>query len=63
MLAARAQKLTGNGAKPTIVLDQLGSMSVAPLAPHLEQRADRRSMSLDVSGPQRMTRGAIAIGA
>jgi hypothetical protein len=56
-------KLTGYGAKPTIVLTQLGSISVAPLAPHFEQRAHRRSMSLDASGPQRMTNGAIAIGA
>jgi hypothetical protein len=38
-------------------------MSVAPLAPHFEQRADRRSMSLEASGPQRMISGAIAIGA
>jgi hypothetical protein len=30
--------LTGNGAKPTVVLTQLGSMSVAPLVPHFEQR-------------------------
>jgi hypothetical protein len=63
MLAARAQKLTGNGANPTVVQTQLGSMSVAPLAPHFEQRAERRSMSLDASGPQRMISGAIAIGA
>jgi hypothetical protein len=38
-------------------------MSVVPLAAHFEQRADRRSKSLDASGPQRMTSGAIAIGA
>jgi hypothetical protein len=55
--------LTGKGAKPTVVLTQLGSIKVAPLAPHFEQREDRRSMSLDASGPQRMIRGANAIGA
>jgi hypothetical protein len=33
------------------VLTQLGSIKVAPLWPHFEQRADRRSMSLDVFGP------------
>jgi hypothetical protein len=54
--------LTGNGAKPTVVLTQLGNINVAPLAPHFEQGAAQRSMSLDASGPQRITKGAIAIG-
>jgi hypothetical protein len=55
--------LTGNGAKPTVVQTQLGNINVAPLAQHFEQRADRRSMSLEASGPQRMIRSASAIGA
>jgi hypothetical protein len=50
--------LTGNGAKPTVVLTQLDSMSVAPLVPHFVQRAERRNISLDASGPQRMISGA-----
>jgi hypothetical protein len=33
------------------------------LAPHFEQRAYRRSKSLDASGPHRTINGAIAIGA
>jgi hypothetical protein len=46
--------LTGNGAKPTGVLTQLGNINVAPLAPHFEQRPDRRSISLDASRPHRI---------
>jgi hypothetical protein len=59
---AHRERLTGNVAKPTVALIQLGSIKVAPLAPHFEQRADRRSMSLDASGPHRITKGAIAVG-
>jgi hypothetical protein len=55
--------VTGNRAKPTVVLTQLGSINVAPLPPHFEQRADWRSMSLDASGPRGMTNGAIVLGA
>jgi len=40
---------------------QLGACRVAPLRPHFWQRAHRRSMSLDVSGRQRMMSGARAI--
>jgi len=50
----------GNGRNPIWCPAQLGCCSVAPLRPH---RAERRSMSLDTSGPQRMIRGTSAIGA
>jgi hypothetical protein len=36
---------------PTCIPAQLGCCRTAPLRPHLVQRADRRSMSLDASGP------------
>lgn len=36
---------------------------MAPLWPHTVQRAHCRSLSLEVSGPQRMTSGVSAIGA
>jgi hypothetical protein len=34
---------------------------VAPLRPPAEQRADRRSKSLDASGPDRMISGTIVL--
>jgi hypothetical protein len=52
----------GNGAKPICDPIQLGCCSVAPLHPQAEQRAARRSMSLDASTPQRMMSGASATG-
>jgi hypothetical protein len=36
----------GNGIQPTCRPPQLGMVSVAPLRPHLAQRADRRSMAI-----------------
>jgi len=52
---------TGNGSKPTIEFVQPGCCSVAPLWPHSTHRADRRSLSLDVSAPQRMMSGTSAV--
>jgi len=42
---------------------QLGTIRLAPFRPHLEHLAQRRSMSVLASGPQRMIKGASAIGA
>jgi hypothetical protein len=36
---------------------------VAPLPPHPVHRTERRSMSLEASGPHRMIQGASAVGA
>jgi len=52
----------GKGSNPTCMPAQLGCCRTAPFRPHLVQRADRRSMSLDVSGPQRMMNGTNATG-
>ena len=52
-----------HGSKPTCSPIQPGCCSVAPLVPQMVHRADRRSLSLDVSAPQRMISGANAIGA
>src|SRR5947207_15309533 len=46
-----------------MVLAQLGCRSVARLRPYRVQRAERRSKSGEMSGPQRITSGAIAIAA
>jgi len=54
---------TGNGCHPTCESAQLAQRNVAPFRPHPVQRAHRRSLSLDVFGPHRMTSGATAIGA
>jgi hypothetical protein len=56
-------QLAGNGNHPIPLPPQLGCCNVAPLRPHFMQRADRRSMSLDVSAPHRMINGVTAIGA
>jgi hypothetical protein len=48
------------GFHPISMPAQLGCCSVAPLRPHIVQRADRRSTSLDASGPQRMISGTKA---
>jgi hypothetical protein len=53
---------TGNGKKPTSAPPQLGRCIVAPLWPHAVQRAQRRSLSLDVSAPHRITATAQASG-
>jgi len=53
----------GNGAVLVSLLIQLGVVNVAPLRPHFEQRAHARSLSLDVSAPQRIISGTYAIGA
>ncbi len=55
--------VTGNGCQPIAASAQLARRGVAPLRPHAVQRAQRRSLSLDVSGPHRMTSGASAIAA
>ena len=39
-----------------------GCCKAAPLRPHLLQRADRRNMSLEASGPHRMIKGTNATG-
>jgi hypothetical protein len=57
-----ASASTGKGAQPICRPTQLGSVRIAPLCPQREYRAERRSTSLDTSGPQRMMRGASAIG-
>jgi hypothetical protein len=54
---------TGQGAKLICSPIKPGCCSVAPLVPHFVQRAQRRSLSLDVSGPHRIISGAYAIGA
>ena len=41
----------------------VGTFRVAPLLPHLVQRAQRRSLSLDTPEPHRMMSGTSAIGA
>jgi hypothetical protein len=51
------------GRQPMCEAPQLGSIVTAPLAPHAEHRAERRSMWLEPCGPQRITMGAIATGA
>ena len=53
----------GNGAHFSYSPDQLGSVTDAPLPPHLVHRTHVRSLSLDAACPQRMIRGAKAIGA
>jgi hypothetical protein len=53
----------GNGAKPVSVLTQPRCCSVAPFWPQTVQRAQRRSMSLEASLPQRIMSGTKAIGA
>jgi hypothetical protein len=53
----------GNGRNPTCEPTHPGCCSVAPFDPHAVQRAQRRSLSLDSSGPHRMISGVIAIGA
>ena len=47
----RGRHFVGNGATPMSPPTQPGSCSVAPLPPHLEQRARWRSTSLDHLGP------------
>jgi hypothetical protein len=54
--------LAGNGSHPMSMPAQLGCCRTAPLRPHLEQRADRRNMSLDASGPHLMISGTNATG-
>jgi hypothetical protein len=41
---------------------QLGCCNTAPFRPHLVQRADRRSMSLEAAGPHLMIKGTKATG-
>jgi hypothetical protein len=53
----------GNGCTPTRLFLQLGRRSVAPLPPQAVQRAQRRSLSLLASAPQRIISGTNAIGA
>ena len=53
----------GNGANPTSTPFQLGAVSEAPLQPHLEHLAERRSRSLEASPPHLIIRGASAVGA
>ena len=53
----------GNGWNPMCVPAHPGCCKVAPLWPHLVQRARCRSRSLDVSAPHRIMSGARAIGA
>jgi len=44
-------------------LSQLGAVNEAPLRPHLEHLAQRRSTSLEASPPHRMISGASAVAA
>jgi len=48
---------TANGCQPTPFSIQPGCCNVTPLWPHTVQRAHRRSLSEDSSGPHRMTSG------
>jgi hypothetical protein len=53
---------TGKPTKPLSTPPQLGCMTVAPLPPQGAHRADRRRMSLEAFGPNRMMSGASAFG-
>jgi hypothetical protein len=53
---------TGNGCSPTAMSIHEGIMVAAPRCPHFVQRRFRRSMSLHVSGPHRMTNGTNGSG-
>src|SRR5262249_10761737 len=46
---------TGNTSHPTVASFQLGCCNIAPRRPHTEHLACVRSMSDDVSAPQRIT--------
>jgi hypothetical protein len=60
--SAVRRRPAGNGRKPTSVPPQLGRWIVAPLWPQAVQRAERRSLSLEVSAPHRITATAQASG-
>jgi hypothetical protein len=53
----------GNSSQPVSLPPQLGCWSTAPCAPHLPQRAARRSRSLEAFGLHLMIHGASAVGA
>ncbi|SRR6266567_6784631 len=55
--------LVGKGLKPIWLPAQPGCWTVAPLLPQLVQRTAVRSLSLEASGPHRMTATAQASGA
>jgi hypothetical protein len=50
----RSEQVRGDGWKPMLASAQPGCCSMAPLCPQAVHLAHCRSLSLDVSGPQRM---------
>ena len=61
-ITAALDRLTGNGSNPTWPPIHPGCCRTAPFRPHFEQRADRRSMALEASGPHRMMKDTNAMG-